>query len=193
MSSSPKTYSLDLAEQPRIVGMSTGGKPITLEGHQAAPHTVSFPGIATATYKRNVTLIGKQFADGEDIGFDEISIRASDLNEWTRVSGFDSHIGMEKHKEKDYLVFSNIGIRFDAPDDVDIALARGERAFIRFSAQSQGIRPGTDHIVLHQEAALHLRFAKRVGLYEVFDRVGQIRNFLSLAVGRPVAVLSVTD
>lgn len=44
-----KTYSLDLAEQPRIVGMSTGGKPITLEGHQAAPHTVSFPGIATAT------------------------------------------------------------------------------------------------------------------------------------------------
>jgi hypothetical protein len=187
-----KTYSLDLAEQPRIVGMSTGGKPITLEGHQAAPHTVSFPGIATATYKRNVTLIGKQFADGEDIGFDEISIRASDLNEWTRVSGFDSHIGMEKHKEKDYLVFSNVGIRFDAPDDIDIALARGERAFIRFSAQSQGIGPGTDHIALHQEAALHLRFAKRVGLYEVFDRVGQIRNFLSLAVGRPVAILSVT-
>jgi hypothetical protein len=28
-----KIYSLDLAEQPRIVGMSTGGKPITLEGH----------------------------------------------------------------------------------------------------------------------------------------------------------------
>jgi hypothetical protein len=172
--------------------MSTSGKPITLEGHQAAPHTVSFPGIATATYKRNVTLIGKQFADGEDIGFDEISIRASDLNEWTRVSGFDSHIGMEKHKEKDYLVFSNVGIRFDAPDDIDIALARGEREFIRFSAQSQGIGPGTDHIALHQEAALHLRFAKRVGLYEVFDRVGQIRNFLSLAVGRPVAILSVT-
>lgn len=186
-----KIYSLDLAEQPRIVGMSTGGKPITLEGHQAAPHTASFPGIATATYKRNVTLIGKRFAEGEAIGFDEISIRASDLNEWTRVSGFDSHIGMEKHEEKDYLVFSNVGIRFEAPDDIDIALSRGERAFIRFSAQSQGIRPGTDRIAIHQEAALHLRFAKRVGLYEVFNRVGQIRNFLSLAVGRPVAILSV--
>lgn len=187
-----KTYSLDLAEQPRIVGLSTDGKPITLEGHWAAPHTVSFPGIATATYKRNVTLIGKQFADGEDIGFDEISIRASDLNNWTRVSGFDSGIGIEKHKEEDYLVFSNVGIRFDAPDDIDIALARGESAFIRFSAQSQGIGPGTDHIALHQEAALHLRFAKRVGLYQVFDRVSQIRNFPSLAVGRPVAILSVT-
>src|SRR5438067_8919975 len=186
-----KTYSLHLAEQPRTVGMSTGGKP-TLEGHRAAPHTVNLPGIATATYKRNVTLIGKQFADGDDIGFDEIAIRASDLNDWTRVSGFDSQIGMEKHKEKEYLVFSNVGIRFDAPDDIDITLARGESAFIRFSAQSEGIGPGTDHIAIHQEAALHLRFAKRVALYPMFDRVSQIRNFLSLAVGRPVSILAVT-
>jgi hypothetical protein len=191
-SEAERTYSLELEEQSRIVGLSTNGKPITLEGHQAAPHTESFPGIATATYKREVALIGKQFADGEHIGFDEISIRASDLNDWTRVSGFHSRIGTEKHNEGDYLVFSNVEIRFEAPDDVEIPLARGERAFIRFNAPSQGIRAGTDHVELHQEAALHLRFPKRVGLIQVFDRVGQIRNFLSLAVGRPVAILAVT-
>ena len=89
-SETEKVYSLSLAERPRIVGFSTGGKPITLEGHRVASHTESFPGIATATYRRNVTLIGKQFADGEEIGFDEISIRASDLNTWTQVSGFDT-------------------------------------------------------------------------------------------------------
>jgi hypothetical protein len=143
------------------------------------------------TYRRDVALIGKQFADGEDIGFDEISIRASDLNAWTRVSGFHVQIGMEEH-EKDYLVFSNVDIGFDAPDDVEIALARGERAFIRFDAPSRGIRAGTDHVELRQEAALHLRFSKRAGLGQVFDRVAQIRNFLSLAVGRPVAILGVT-
>jgi ApeA N-terminal domain 1 len=189
---SETTYSLDLAERPRIVGLSTNGKPITLEGHQVAAPTVSFPGIATATYRRNVALIGKEFADGEDISFDEIAIRATDLNDWTQVSGFSSHIGMEKHKGKDYLVFSNVEIRFDAPDDIAIALARGERAFIRFNAPSQGIRAGTDHVELHQEAALHLRFQKRAGLGQVFDRVAQIRNFLSLAVGRPVSILAVT-
>lgn len=187
-----KTYSLDLTEQPRIVGLSAGGKLLTLEGHQAAPHKVSFPGLATATYERHVTLIGKQFADSEDIGFDEISIRATDLNSWTQVSGFVRHIGMEKHKEKDYLVFSNAEIRFDAPEDIEIPLERGVRAFLRFSGQSQGIGSGADRVSLHQKAALHLRFAKRAGLYEVFERVGQIRNFLSLAVGRPVAILSVT-
>lgn len=83
-----KTYSLDLEEQPRIVGLSTDGKPITLEGDRAFPHTESFPGVPTVTYKRNVTLVGKHFADGEEIGFDEISIRASDLNSWTQTSGF---------------------------------------------------------------------------------------------------------
>ncbi len=186
-----KTYSLALAEQPRIVGLSTGGRPITLEGHRVANHTESFPGIPTATYTRNVTLIGKQFADGEEIGFDEISIRASDLNSWTQISGFKTKVGMEKHDEKDYYVFSNVEIRFEAPDDIEIALARSDRAFIRFNAPSEGIGPGTDHVALTQEAALHLRFAKRASLERVFDRVGQIRNFLSLAAGRPVAILSV--
>lgn len=52
--------------------------------------------------------------------------------------------------------------------------------------------PGTEHVALTQEAALHLRFAKRAKLDEVFERVGQLRNFLSLAVGRPVTILSVT-
>ena len=146
-----KTYSLALAEQPRIVGLSTGGESITLEGHRVANHTESFPGIPTPTYKRNVTLIGKQFADGEEIGFDEIAICTSDLNTWTQVSGFDTTVGMEKHKENDYYVFSNLAIRFEAPDDIEIALARGERAFIRFNAPSEGIVPGTDHVALRRE------------------------------------------
>ncbi len=34
-------YSMELAQQPRIVGMSTDGKPITLEGHTAAPQAFS--------------------------------------------------------------------------------------------------------------------------------------------------------
>ena len=55
---------------------------------------------------------------------------------------------MEKHEEKDYYVFSNVGIRFEAPDDIEISLARGERAFIRFNAPSQGIGPGTDRVAL---------------------------------------------
>lgn len=187
-----RTYGLALEEHPRIVGLTTDGKCVTLEGHQASPYTLNFPGIATATYRRDVALIGKHFASDETIGFDEIAIHASDLSAWTQVSGFRNKIGMEKHKSKDALVFTNVDIRFEAPDDVEIPLARGARAFIRFSGSSHGLRGGTDHVELCQEAALHLRFSKQLGLDEALDRVGQVRNFLSLAIGRPVAILGVT-
>src|SRR4051795_9449626 len=45
--STAKTYSLDLAEQPRIVGISTDGREITLDEFIAAPGTISIPGIPT--------------------------------------------------------------------------------------------------------------------------------------------------
>jgi hypothetical protein len=186
-----KTYSFELAAHPRLVGLSTDGKPITLEGHRAATYTESWPGIPIASYRRNVALIGKRFADGEEIGFDEISVRVSDLNSWTQISGFKSEIGMEKH-DKGYMVFSSVGIRFEAPDDIEIPLSRGERAFIRFSAPSQGIHAGTDRIALTQQASLHLRFRRRASLEQVFARVGEIRNFFTFATGRPSTVLSVT-
>lgn len=85
-----KTYSHDLATRQRILGFSSTGKRITVEGDQGTPFTEHFPGMPVATYRRSVALIGKHFEDDEDIGFDEIKICASDLNaldkdQWLRV------------------------------------------------------------------------------------------------------------
>ena len=187
-----KIFSHALEERPRILGVTIDGKPITLESAQVLSSSQHFPGIPTSTYGHGVALVGAHFVAGEQIGFDEISIQTSDLNTWTQFSGFEIQLGMEKHEEHDYLFSSKVGITFESPDEIDIALARGERAFIRFNAPSEGLGPGTDHVSLKQEAALHLRFAKRASLEGVFERVGQLRNFLSLAIGRPVTILSVT-
>lgn len=183
-----------LEEHPRILGLSSDGKPITLEGHRSAPYSEHFPGIPTATYERSVTLIGKHFAEGEAIGFDEISIQASDLNVWTQVKAIQTKAQHRKHKNG-YYVWSNFSARWKSLDDIEIPLSRGERAFIRFGAHFTGLDlqgRGSDHASITQDASLHLRFAKRTSLEQVFERVGHIRNFLSLAVGRPVAILSVT-
>lgn len=48
-----------------------------------------------------------------------------------------------------------------------------------------------DRVEFRQEAALHWRFPRPVDLPSVFKRVGQIRDFLSLAVGRAVSITSV--
>lgn len=170
-----------LAERRRIVGFSTDGKEITLEGHRSASYVEHFPGIPVATYTRYVTLIGKSFGAKEKIAFDEISIKASDLNAWTQAMGISTMALPKKH----------LGVKFEVPDDIDILLARGARAFISFAGQSQG-GARTSKLALSQDATIHLRFSRRMSLDEVFVRASQIRNFLSFAIGRPVTVFSVT-
>ena len=93
-----KSYSLALEERQRIVGMSTTGKAITLERHGVASPSLHLPGIATSVYQPEVVLVGKAFAEDEAVSFDEICIRASDLNSWTRISGFQTKIGGPEHE-----------------------------------------------------------------------------------------------
>lgn len=186
-----RTYSLDLEDKPRVLGSSTDGKPITLEGLSELGHTVNMPGLVTARYRADVTVVGRHFSKEEEIAFDEISIRVTDLNAWTRVSGFDMSFGFEQLENNSH-AFSSVEFRYEAPADIRFPLSRGEEILIRFTASSKGLRGGTDHVELTQDAALHLRFAKKARLPEVFERVSQVRNFLSLAVGRPVSVLSVS-
>jgi hypothetical protein len=186
-----KHYSLNLEEKVRILGTSTDGKQVTLEGLSERSSTVHFPGIATAKYGADAALVGKHFVGAEDVAFDEISIRASDLNTWTRITGFSFSLGIEELEGQNANALVSTEIRYEAPEEIRIPLAGGEEIFIRFTAPSKGLGPGTDHVELSQEAALHLRFAKRADLRTIFKRVGEIRNFLSLAVGRPVSVLSV--
>jgi hypothetical protein len=41
-----------LAEQPRILGLTSNGKRVTLEGHVSAPYAEHSPGIPVSTYTR---------------------------------------------------------------------------------------------------------------------------------------------
>src|SRR5262245_7930031 len=72
-----KAYSLDPADQLRVLGSSTDGKAITLEKVESRNYLVSMPGLPVAHYTAQTILVGKHFAEGDPIAFDEISIRAS--------------------------------------------------------------------------------------------------------------------
>jgi hypothetical protein len=124
-----ESYSFSLEERPRIVGISTTGKRITLERHGVAAPTFHFPGIETSVYRLEVVLIGKTFAEEEEVAFDEVAIRASDLNTWTRVSGFDTKIGVEEQEETGLAIFSEVDIRFGTRTGVYLVAcaAIGER------------------------------------------------------------------
>lgn len=178
-----------LERKPRIVGGDDKSL-ITLEEVQGIGRGAEGLGPRTARYEAQVALEGKRFAEGERVAFDEISIHASDLNAWTQVSGFKTVLETESLDEKDRVVATEV--RYEAPEDVRIPLPQGEEIFISFICMGKGLAGGSDRVELRQESSLRWRFAHPLGLFEVFERVGQIRNFLSLAVGRPVSITSVT-
>lgn len=186
-----RSLALDPADQERVHGISADGKSITLQGLSSRDNAVSMPGIPTSKYVAKVALVGKHFPIDEEIAFDEISIHASDLNAWTQVNGFKSSLDFETLDDAESLGFSAVNVRYIGPEPISIPLARGEEISIQFTATNKGLGHGADHVELRQDAALHLRFAKKAKLEDVYLRVAQIRNFLSFAVGRPVSVVSV--
>lgn len=186
-----RVYSLQLEERSRLLGTSTDGKPITLEGIWEGSSKIHFPGLPTANYRAGTTLVGRHFAEGETIAFDEIAISASDLNAWTQVSGFRTSIETEELDDEGHAAFVGTEVRYEAPDEIRIPLARGEEIALRFTCHGRGLWGRSDRVEIRQEAALHWRFPRPIDLFSVFDRVGQVRNFLSLAVGRPVSITSV--
>jgi hypothetical protein len=182
-----------LADQQRILGIDRDGKEVTSEGHQSASYSEHSAGVTISKYSRRITLVGKHFQSGEKIEFDEIAIRASDLTAWTQTRIIETKA--KRRKRGRGYVWGDVSARSKQLPDIEIALARGERAFIRFGAKFRGIDiwgRGSEHAELTQDTALHLRFGRTRDLDYIFERVGDLRNFLSLAVGRPVAILEVT-
>jgi ApeA N-terminal domain 1 len=83
-------------------------------------------------------------------------------------------------------------VHFEPPAAIPIPLDAGEEARIEFAMQQRGPSVVTTEMSISQTAWLHLRFAHRHSFDDAAQRVGQLRNFISLAVGRPVTVLALT-
>lgn len=175
---------LRLDEPHRLVGESVAKEKITLEGL-----TVGSPG-DISVYRFPWTLVGKTFGAEEEIHFDEVLVRLSDLDTWSGASGF--RVPGPDPEAPEGGLWRHFDISFERPDSIEIELDAGERASIEFGAEHSGWTPVTTSVTITQDTALRLRFDKPHRLHEVARRVSQLRYFLTLAVGRAVTVLSVT-
>ena len=187
--SSPTEQTLSPMPFPveRILGMTTTGREITLERCQPVDYSLNLrSGIPTTRYRAETALVGAWFVKGEDSAFDEIALRTTELDTWAFVSGFSHTI------EGDGSSLSSIDIHFEPPDRVSIPLDGGEEAFVDFTMRFSGVSPVINRVELSQAAALHLRYANSKSLHDAQGTTIRLRNFLSLAVGRPVSVLSVS-
>jgi hypothetical protein len=183
-SETERAYSLDLADQERILGLTTDGKDVTLVDCSEAPvgNTISFPGIEVGAYRARVAIIGHAFGDGDPIEFNAVEMRASELEKWVGYTPFPA----KRHEERRGGV-----IDFALPDDMEFGLTNGDQATLKFEMRTDGLGVVTTEATLRFAAWLGLRFAERRDLAGVTSAVWRLRNFLSLALGRTQTILAV--
>ena len=178
------------AGQPRILGLTSTGQPVTLLGGRVARSQMRFPGIATTSYGGDVALVGAWFGIDEEVTFNEFAIRTSDLDTWVAKSGFSQSI-TGSGEAGGTVVPERVQIDYSPPETIVIPLDAGDEARIAFAYTSLGLPPVTVEAGIKQTASLYYRFHELGDLEAVGTKIGQLRNFLSLAVGRRVAVRSV--
>jgi len=170
--------------RPRILGLSTSGKILTLEDCMSTNWNFSFPGMMTERFLPRLILEGAHYGLDEDIIIDELSIRYSQLDAWVSISGIQQSSTSE---DADI----SFGVSFRPPDSIEVAI--GDLRFeIAFSWQVKDAAPLGTSFSIDQHAAFFLHFNQPLALEEAFDYVYQLRNFLALGVGRPVSTLTIT-
>ncbi len=163
--------------RPRVLGMSTEGKKFTLEGCSAESITLSAPGIPTESFSPQCILEGELYERDSPIQFDELALRYTHLDAWTHVNGF--HVALRDEQVK------AVDVRYEAPQPI-VAAGEDFEFEIGFDWSMTPPSASAASFQLTQHAAIRVRFRKAVVLDELLGYVYQFRNFLGLAVGRPV-------
>lgn len=177
---------------PRVLGLTTNGKPVTLESCVPVHGSTSFPGIGTTIYRSAAAVLGAWFSEDEEISFQEIAVRTSELDTWVSVSGFASSITGETQPDTGHFVPTAFDVHFEPSPSIAIPLDHGTDARIDFQVRQSGMRAVTVEVSISQTASIHIRCPDMQPLEGVWKLVNQLRNFLSLAIGRPETILSVT-
>jgi ApeA N-terminal domain 1 len=167
-------------DRPRICGVTTDGKEITL--HRCIPRSARIgAGAPEERHHVDVILVGATYAAEEDILFDKIHFRFTHLDQWAGVSGF--HSGLEW---KDNKTVEAVNVTYRPPAPVTASLSDGSDISISFSWAWSGVEAVTTEARIEQRAELVVTFASPTEFSNAITIGGKLRNFLNLAVGRPV-------
>ena len=177
------------SSQDRILGVSTDGKRITLVDCRVAQGKMNFPGIPTTIYRAQFALIGAHFEDGEPIEFNAFDMRTSDLEAWVGSTPFGvEYTDPASNPEHTWLtvrVAQSEELNFESP------LPNGQTVRIRLSIGTQGLGGFAPKAELEYTRWIGLQFPAPADLQQTLKAVTELRNFLTLAIGKPLTLLSI--
>jgi hypothetical protein len=168
----------------RIVGLSTDGTSFTLENCHATGWNLASHGFVTEQFAPSMILRGAHYASGEEVMFDEMSVRYTQLDAWVATTGITWSALTEEERPVGF------NIAFRPPDPVKVQLSDAALE-VDFSSTFKTGEPLRPEVTLRQRAAFVLRFDEDVSLERLLDLTLQLRNFVALGVGRPVTPVAI--
>lgn len=166
--------------QPNIIlGIASNGKIITLYKCYESQSHMSMPGFLSSCFIACVLFLGHHFEKEEDIIFDSLSLNYSNLEEWTRITGFQFKLETDS---KNHLTRHEV--RYSFPQKVEAKLDNLNISFdYNFTSGGDRIKEvnlkQTMFIKIDPHEPIHFNDYQRNICYH-------IQNFLCLAMGRAV-------
>jgi hypothetical protein len=188
----PQPGPIGLDDLPRILGIArqrgeSGMKVMTLEENAGGNPGFSSPGFMTATYTPRTVLVGAWYEPDEEVVFDDVFVRYSDLDTWAGTSGFHQQL----HPDDDQVSFKRLDVSYIPPPPIEVEIDDQTTLGITWNWTWSGWRPVTVESTILQQTAFRVSFEQGGNLARCLSYVFQLRNFLSLGVGRPVRVLAI--
>jgi ApeA N-terminal domain 1 len=175
----------DMEDEPRLLGMTTSGNPLALERNLGLGTTFNTRGASVTKYGPHTVLVGAWYEPDEEVRFDAVQIRFSDLDMWAATSGFTQSFTVDEKRNS----MDRIDVAFVPPEPVEVALDDTTSLSITWSFTWSGLKHVTTAVSLEQTALFKVSFAKGATLNACLQYVFHLRNFLSLGVGRPIQIL----
>lgn len=169
---------------PILFGETTDGKAVTLlDSIQVQTRTTLGRGVE-ATFAPTYTFIGAWFESRDDLMFECLTMRLSDVDRWLNVSGF----------RFEFRSSPPVGFRFDyqVPDTAHLGHAGGIRVDADFSAKGPSITRPQIGVEVRQRARVRLEGPEDGHFDDLLALALQTRNFFSFVVRRSVQMHELT-
>jgi hypothetical protein len=173
--------------QERICG-SADGTLMTLVGCSVTRSKGGLLEYDQVTYRARAAILGQAF-EGEGIEFDEIEVRTTELEKWIGHAPFPYET---KTTDGPVDGLTELAlVHLIRPENIEIPLNDGAIVTLKFALHTSGLGDLTTEATLVYHPWIGVRFSQPRDLEGATRAVWQVRNFLSLAIGKPLAILAV--
>jgi hypothetical protein len=180
-----------LPDQARITGVIRGDQYVSLErctgfGVEAMLPARNEYDIRTTTYRPRFVLVGARYDMDEEVVFDEVSVRFSDLDTWVARSGFDPQVTYGESG------VTSVTVTYTQLDPIEVRIDEDTKLKIEFPWSWSGHAQHMTESRIKQEASFRFCFGTPANIERALTYVTQLRGFVALAVGRPIRLLRVS-